>query len=133
MTAAVEALEKMVVITGILRSESERSGLGACGLDTLAFRSRPDSIDRLLHNAPHRSSGGTTIFDEKPGGIVCAVVIGVLRVEGRLDPLLTGEKESWGLRPASDGYLGEQAARGFSSNGAVIAESSLGGERLAGA
>lgn len=68
-------------------------------------------MDRLLHNAAHRSSGGTVIFDEKPGGIVCAVVNGVLRVEGRLDPLLTGEKDSWGLRPASDVYLGERAAR----------------------
>jgi len=68
-------------------------------------------MDRLLQNAPHRSKGGTLTFDEKPAGIVCAVINGVLRVEGRLDPLLTGERASWGLRPASDVYLGEQAAR----------------------
>lgn len=114
MTVAVEAPERMASLTAILRSESDRSGLGACGLDTVAFRFRPgwpELIDRLLLNAPHRSSGGTVIFSEKPGGIVCAVINGVLRVEGRRDPLLTGDKESWDLRPASDVYLGEQAAR----------------------
>lgn len=51
------------------------------------------------------------IFDQKPGGIVCSIVGGVLRAEGRLDPLLTGERESWNLRPASDVYLGQQTAR----------------------
>jgi hypothetical protein len=68
-------------------------------------------MDRLLTNAPHRSKGGSVIFEEKPAGIVCAVINGVLRVEGRLDPLLTGDRDSWALRPASDVYLGEQAAR----------------------
>ena len=84
----------------------------AAGLDTVAFRFRPgwpEFMDRLLDNAPHRSSGGTLIFDEKPGGIVCAVVNGVLRVEGRLDPLLPGDRDSWDLRPASDVHLGKRA------------------------
>jgi hypothetical protein len=105
---------RMASLTAILRSESERSALGAFGLDTVAFRFRPgwpEFMERLVRNAPHRSSGGTVIFAEKPAGIVCAVVNGVVRVEGRLDPLLTGHRESWGLRPASDVYLGELAAR----------------------
>jgi hypothetical protein len=114
VTTAVEVPERMASLTAIPRSKSERFGLGAHGLDTVAFRFRPgwpEFLDQLLRNATHRASGGSVIFDQKPGGIVCAIVGGVLCVEGRLAPLLTGERESWDLRPASDVYLGEQAAR----------------------
>jgi hypothetical protein len=102
----------MVALTAIHRSESERSRLGACGVDTVAFRFRPgwpEFTDRLLR-APHRTTGGTVIFDEKPGGIVTAVIQGVIRVEGRLDPLLTGDREAWGLRTPADVRTGAQAA-----------------------
>jgi hypothetical protein len=48
---------------------------------------------------------------EKPGGVVVAVFQGAIRVEGRLDPLMTGDRESWRLRPASDLRDGEARAR----------------------
>jgi hypothetical protein len=48
---------------------------------------------------------------EKPGGIAVSVFQGAIRVEGRLDPLLTGDRESWGLRPVGDLRVGEERAR----------------------
>jgi hypothetical protein len=41
VTTAVEVPERMASLTAIPRSKSERFGLGAHGLDTVAFRFRP--------------------------------------------------------------------------------------------
>jgi hypothetical protein len=87
--------------------------LGPFGVDTVAYRFRPgwpEFMDRLLR-APHRFAGGARVMAEKPGGIAVAVFQGAIRVEGRLDPLLTGERDSWGLRPVSDLVAGERRAR----------------------
>ena len=120
MTAAVRTPERMTSLTAIRRSGSERSGLGAARPDTVAHRFRPGwpgSMDELLQNAPHRSTARTLTFDQKPGRIVCALVNGVLRVESRLDPLSTGEKESWPPPRVENVYLGERGrslrGRGF--------------------
>lgn len=104
----------MVALTAIPRSVTDQAGsLGAFGVDTVAYRFRPgwsQFMDRLLR-APHRFAGGAHVMLEKPGGIVVAVFQGAIRVEGRLDPLMTGERESWRLRPADDLAAGERRAR----------------------
>lgn len=107
----------MALLTANLRSESERCWThGAHGLDTVAFRFRPSDpgfVDRLLCH-PHRESGGKILLDDSAGiGVRVAVLSGVVRVEGRLDPLLTGFREAWELRPADDVGPGERAARGL--------------------
>jgi hypothetical protein len=82
-------------------------------VDTVAYRFRPgwpEFTERLLR-APHRFAGGAHLMAEKPAGIVVAVFQGAIRVEGRLDPLLTGERDSWGLRAPGDLAVGEQRAR----------------------
>ena len=104
----------MAALTAIPRSVTDQAGaLGQFGLDTVAFRFRPgwpEFVGELLR-APHRFAGGARVMTEKPGGIAVAVFQGAIRVEGRLDPLLTGDRDSWALRPVADLALGEQRAR----------------------
>jgi hypothetical protein len=50
------------------------------------------------------------VLNAKPAGLVVSVHSGVVRVEGRLDPLLTGCKDTFDLRPATDVSVGEPVA-----------------------
>jgi hypothetical protein len=88
-------------------------GLGQFGVDTVKYRFRPsgeDVFDGLLRQ-PHRWAAGAAVLQEKPAGMSVTVHGGVVGVEGRLDPLLTGCKETFDLRPASDVRVGESVAR----------------------
>ncbi|WP_249009662.1 hypothetical protein [Conexibacter sp. DBS9H8] len=105
----------MALLTANLRSESERCWThGAHGLDSVAYRFRPNQpafVDELLRH-PHRESGGKILLDDSAGiGVRVAVLGSVVRVEGRLDPLLTGYPEACELRPPADAEPGERAAR----------------------
>jgi len=109
---SVAAPERMVALTAIHRSKSDRFGLGPFGVDTVKFRFRPavdEFVDGLLRQ-PHRWAGGAAVMQEKPAGIVVTVSGSVVGVEGRLDPLLTGCRDTFGLRPLSDVRAGEEVA-----------------------
>jgi hypothetical protein len=105
----------LALLTANLRSECERSwSHGAHGLDSVAYRFRPSQpgfVDELLRH-PHRDKGGAQVLDDSAGiGVRVAVFGSVIRVEGRLDPLLSGCRDTWELRPATDAEPGERAAR----------------------
>jgi hypothetical protein len=103
----------MAALTAIPRSKSDHLCLGQFGVDTVKYRFRParqEVFDGLLRQ-PHRWAAGAAVLQEKPAGIVVSVHGGVVGVEGRLDPLLTGCKETFDLRPGSDVRVGEAAAR----------------------
>jgi hypothetical protein len=82
-------------------------------MDSVKYRFRPagqEFVDGLLRQ-PHRWAAGAAVLQEKPAGIVLSVHGGVVGVEGRLDPLLTGCAETFDLRPGSDVRVGEAVAR----------------------
>lgn len=79
----------MASLAASLRSESERSVLGAQRLDTVADRLQPGwpaFIDDLM-TARRRSADGTVIVGEKPPGSVRALIEGVTGVVGRPEGL----------------------------------------------
>jgi hypothetical protein len=62
--------------------------------------------------APHQLVGGAARFiDRGPSNASVVAFPGVLRVECRLDPLITGSAETWNLRPPADVARGADAAR----------------------
>jgi hypothetical protein len=80
----------MGAVTPIYRSESERSTLGQFGVDTVEYRFRPvgEEFWAGLLSQPLRAIGGAAVLNGKPAGIVVSIYPGIVRVEGRLDPLL---------------------------------------------
>jgi hypothetical protein len=82
-------------------------------MDSVKYRWRParqEFFDGLLRQ-PHWWAAGAAVLQEKPAGMVVSVHGGVVGVEGRADPLLTGCKETFDLRPLSDVRVGETVAR----------------------
>ncbi len=120
-----------VALTADLLSETENPRcVAGCGIDTIAYAFRPrwaEFLDRLLMQ-PHNLQGETAIFRTPlPGVNVIALSrFGLVKVEGRLDPLLEGHPDTWELRSPTEVPRGERAALRLVE---LVADAPMAGER----